>query len=75
MRKKNHLVQSTVFNEFKNQYKQNILKLMRRHFPNRNPLHKIFDKNTLRFNYSCMGKMASIISSHNHTIINPDVSL
>ena len=51
------------------------LKLMRRYFANRNPLHKIFDKSTLRFNYSCMGKMASIISSHNHTVLSPYVSL
>ena len=39
------------------------LKLMRKHFPNGNPFHKIFDKNTLNVSYSCMGNMALIISS------------
>ena len=51
------------------------LKLMEKHFPNGNPLHKIFNKNTLKVSYSCMGNMASIISSRNHTILNLDVSL
>ena len=36
---------------------------------------KIFNKNTLKVSCSCMGNMASIISSHNRTILNPDVSL
>ena len=48
---------------------------MRKHFPNGNPLHKIFNKNTLKVSYSCMGNMASITSSHTRTILNPDVSL
>ena len=33
------------------------LKLMRKHFPNGNPLRKIFNKNMLKFSYSCMGNM------------------
>ena len=45
------------------------LKLIRKHFLNGNPSHKIIDKNTLKVSYSCMGKMASIISSHNRTIL------
>ena len=51
------------------------LKSMKKHFPNGNPLHKIFNKNTSKVSYGCMGNMASIISSHNCTILNPDVSL
>ena len=51
------------------------LKLMRKYFPNGNPLHKIFNKNMLKVSYSCMSNMASIMLSHNHTILNPDVSL
>ena len=51
------------------------LKLMRKHFPNGNPLHKILNKFTLKGSYSCMGNMASIISSHNRTILNQGVSL
>ena len=50
------------------------LKLMRKHYLNGNPLHKIFNKNSSKVSYSCMCKMASIISSHNRTILNPDVS-
>ena len=48
---------------------------MKKHFPNGNPLHKIFNKNTLKVSYSCMGNMASIITSDNCTKLNPDVSL
>ena len=54
---------------------KNFLKLMRKHFPNGNPLHKIFNKNTLKVSYSGMGNMASITSSHTRTILNPNVSL
>ena len=51
------------------------LKSITKHFPNGNSLHKIFNKNTFKVSYSCMCNMASIISSHNRTILNPDVSL
>ena len=51
------------------------LKSITKHFPNGNSLHKIFNKNTFKVSYSCMSNMASIISSHNRTILNPDVSL
>ena len=51
------------------------LKSIRKHFPNGNSLHKIFNKNTFKVSYSCMCNMASIISSHNRTILNSDVSL
>ena len=37
------------------------LKLMRKHFSNGNPLHKIFTKNTFKVSYSCKCSMASII--------------
>ena len=49
------------------------LKLVRKHFPKRNALNKIFMKNTLKVSYSCMGNIASIISSHNRNILNPDI--
>ena len=51
------------------------LKLMRKHFPKGNPLHQIFNKNRLKVSYSCMGNMASIISSDNRAILHPNVSL
>ena len=36
------------------------LKLMRKYFPNGNPLHEILNKNTLKVSYSCMGNMAQL---------------
>ena len=54
---------------------KSFLKSITKHFPNGNSLHKIFNKNTFKVSYSCMSNMASIISSHNRTILNPDVSL
>ena len=40
------------------------LRLVKRHFPKENPPHKIFNKNTLKVSYSCMGNVASILSAH-----------
>ena len=51
------------------------LKLMRKNLPNGNPLHKIFNKNTLKVNYNYMGNNKLIISSHNRIKLNPDISL
>ena len=51
------------------------LKLIKKHFPNGNSLHKIFNKNTLKVSYSCIGNVASIVSFHNRTILNSNVSL
>ena len=48
-------------------------KLIKKHFPKENPLSKIFNKNTLKLSYSCMKNMSSIISSHNKTILEPNV--
>ena len=50
------------------------LKLVGKHFTKRNALNKIFNKNTLKVSYSCMGNIASIISSHNCNILNPDIT-
>ena len=45
------------------------LKLIQKHFPK--GLNKIFNKNTVKVSYSCMGNISSIISSHNKNILNP----
>ena len=50
------------------------LKLVKRHFPKENPLHKIFNKNTLKVSYSCMGNIASVLSAHNKSILYPKKS-
>ena len=47
------------------------LKLIQKHFPKGNSLNKIFNKNTVKVSYSCMGNISSIISSHSKNILNP----
>ena len=46
------------------------LSLMDKHFPKSNPLQKIFNHNTLKLSYSCMGNIKTIISNHNKAEIN-----
>ena len=46
------------------------LSLIDKHFPKSNPLHKIFNRNTLKLSYSCMGNIQTIISNHNKAEIN-----
>ena len=50
------------------------LRLVKRHFPKENPLHKIFNKNTLKVSYSCMGNVASVLSTYNINILYPKMS-
>ena len=47
------------------------LKLLQCHFPKRHPMHKIFNRNTVKISYCCMRNMESVISSHNKQILNP----
>ena len=37
------------------------LSLIDKHFPKSNPLHKIFNRNTLKLSYSCMGNIKTIM--------------
>ena len=46
------------------------LQLIDQHFPKSNPLHKIFNCNTVKLSYSCMSNVKSIISIHNKAQIN-----
>ena len=46
------------------------LSLIDKHFLKSNPLHKIFNRNTLKLSYSCMGNIKTIISNHNKAEIN-----
>ena len=50
---------------------QAFLKLIDKHFPKSNKLHKIFNRNTVKVSYSCTENMGRIIKSHNKTIICP----
>ena len=46
------------------------LSLIDQHFPKSHPLHKIFNRNTLKLSYSCMTNVKTIISNHNKAQIN-----
>ena len=46
------------------------LQLIDRHFPENHPYHSLFNRNTMKLSYSCMGNMGSIISGHNKKILN-----
>ena len=41
------------------------LSLLKKHFPEKNKLHKIFNKNNIRISCSCMSNVLSIIAGHN----------
>ena len=43
-------------------------------FPLNHPLRKIFNKNTLKLSYSCMPNMETIISTHNKSLLNKELS-
>ena len=49
------------------------LSLIDKHFPKSNPLHKIFNRNTLKLSYSCMGNIKTIISNHNKAVISKSI--
>lgn len=49
---------------------KSFLSLIDQHFPRSNPLHKIFNRNTLKLSYSCMTNVKNIISNHNKVEIN-----
>ena len=51
---------------------QKILKLVDRHFPKGHILHKIFNRNTIKVSYSCMGNMKSLINRHNTKILQAE---
>ena len=49
---------------------RNFLQLIDKHFPKTNPLHKIFNRNTVKVSYSCMPNVKSTISRHNQQILS-----
>ena len=50
------------------------LNLIKKHFLKTNKLHKIFNRNTAKISYSCMGKISSIILGHNKNVLDPTVT-
>ena len=49
------------------------LKLVDTAFPPSNPLHKLFNRHTLKLSYRCMPNMASAISRHNKGILQKNL--
>ena len=49
-----------------------VLSLVKKHFPKNHKFHKIFNRNTIKVSYSCLPNMKSIISRHNHKILNEE---
>ena len=47
------------------------LKLIDKHFPRSNKLHKIFNRNTVKVSYSCTENMEQIIKAHNKKVSSP----
>ena len=50
------------------------LNLIDKHFPRDRKFHKIFNRNNIKVNYSCMPNVKSAINSHNKKILNPPIS-
>ena len=44
-----------------NELGKELFRLLKKNFPLTNKLHKIFNKNTVRLNYSCMPNVANLI--------------
>ena len=49
---------------------QEFLSLIDKHFPITNPLHKIFNRRTIKLSFSCSKNMATIIQDHNKKILS-----
>jgi hypothetical protein len=47
----------------------NFLRLLDKHFPKANPLHKIFNRNSIKVSYSCMENVKSSIARHNKRVL------
>ena len=45
------------------------MKLIVKHFPKHHRYYKIFNKNTIKLNYSCMQNMGNVITKHNNKLL------
>ena len=54
----------------KTKVKRTFINLVNKHFGNKNPLSKIFNKNTINISYSCMPSINKFINSHNNKILS-----
>ena len=48
------------------------LKLIDKHFPKTNKLHKIFNRNNVKVSYSCLPVFANMIKSRNNRILTEE---
>ena len=76
-RKKNRKRKIIWFNPpFSKTVKTNVgkifLKLVAKHFPPENPLHKLFNKNSVKTSYRCTPNLGRKISAHNRKILEAD---
>ena len=47
------------------------LRIIDKNFPPLNPLHNIFNRNTVKMSYRCNPNLATTISAHNSKILKP----
>ena len=47
------------------------LRLIDKHFPLHQKLHKLFNRNNVKISYSCMPNVKSIINKHRKTVLDP----
>ena len=52
---------------------QSFLKIIDEEFPTSNPLHKIFNRNTLKISYCCMPNIKQTLDGHNKGILSKSV--
>ena len=64
-RNKNRQRRVIWYNRMKTNFGRRFLNIVDRCFPKNHPLHKIFNRHTLKLIYSCRPNMKTIISSHN----------
>ena len=48
------------------------LELIDHHFPRDSPLHKLFNRNSVKISYSCTKNVKTIISNKNNKLLKPD---
>ena len=53
---------------------KSFLKLIDKHFPRSNKLHKIFNRNNIKVSYSCTENVDRIIKSHNKKVSSPPLT-
>ena len=61
------MAQSTIQCQCQNQHRQNILRLIDKHFPRHHKYRKLLDRNYIKIKYSCMPNI--VIRNHNTSFL------